>query len=192
MSSDGDAPWAMEAAFILTEADAADARARLAQLSSEAPHPEVRAAAVWGLMEDSSHLDEAIKAMDDDDEGVRLHAVSVVASQVQDRADTTKVIRHFASNDRLAAGACEALARSTGTNDAVLLEAAMESGEASNWAFCALSRRPRVDVTAAAGWSEIAQELRDCLHRSWFWNEKSWLAPPDMAEALTFLDQQKM
>jgi hypothetical protein len=191
--TDDEAPWAMEAVFIIAESGIADAGACLARLAAGAPHPEVRAACVWGLRRFHAQQAAVLDAFGDADEVVRLHAVSAAAGQIQEAADTGRLLELLNRAPNIAASACEALVLSPGTDDdAVLALAVGGDPPASDWAFSILKRRPKETVMAARGWASLPAAIMESLRCAWFWREQSWLASADVAESRRFLGQQQL
>lgn len=189
---DDDAPWAMEAVFILAESGVAEAGACLAHCATVAPHDEVRAAAVWGLKRFPAQADAVLSAFNDDDEGVRLHAIAVAADHIRGANDTTRLLALLDRDPMTAASACESLVRSGQTADAVLIEAAAGEGPIALWAFSVLSRRSPGTVMDSPAWLRLSDQLRASLRNAWHWRENSWLAAPEAVKSLEFLEQQQI
>ena len=186
-----DAPWAMEAAFILEELATESAWAFLADGARTAPHAEVRAACVWSLRRSSNGIEPMVAAFEDRDTDVVLHAVTSAGSSVATGALVPRLIECLSSSDRTAACASRSLALVGKPAVDALLRVADDDCIAARWAFSSLSRIPPAVVRSSSAWSRSPAPVRERLELAWFEIEQSWLGSAESAR-IELLRQQTL
>lgn len=195
LKADGDAPWVMEAVFILSElADKQEAVELLCSVLANGQHAEARAAAAWGLGDTAAALPTLLNHLNDPDLNVAAHAVIAASRLVVDTATTQAVCQLFSLDRRLAASASEVLARAQEPDVSVLLKYA-DTGASDivrKWAFATLARRNANKVRSHPQWQNQGDQLRHALECAWFGPEHSWLINRDVASELNSLEFQQL
>lgn len=186
-----DAPWAMEAALILREVGTPAAAELLVSLSREAPHAEVRAAAIWSASSLGVHAAQLRHGVTDPDADVRLHTIISLSRMAHRPQDLATLLEMLSESDEVAAAAAEALSRGQPADLCALLRSAATETRAGRWAYGTLSRMPPASVRAASSWSNVSRELRDSLERTWFLPSTSWTVNVESSSAMAILAQQE-
>jgi hypothetical protein len=193
LSGDGeDAPWAMEATFILSELGGVAIPA-LAQIRDHAAYAEARCGAVWGLLSARAGLDVVLPTLGHADDNLAVHTLIACSRLVT--ADNCRVLLNLVGTPgREAAAAYHALALSeavpVGAVIAFLRQQANPDSQAARYALSILGRKGRAAVTAAPAWNALPVALRDRLEWRWFERDGDWLTRGDAAARLTLLAQQ--
>lgn len=187
-----DAPWAMEATFILSELGTRTASKALQQVANSAPLSEVRAAAYWGLRGKPELFASMANGFRDKEIEVREHAVMAVASGPLAESETAALIALFCEAPSVAAGACESLRHAPDVDAESLLAAAARHDPDCLWAISALAGREPSSVKTIAGWNSAPRELRECLKTAWFRRSSSWAVHDDIQDRLRLLGAQNL
>lgn len=179
----------MEAVFVLSELEHQDATAALASVARpvKGRHPEVRAAAVWGLgLGARRSLDEVAQFLDDAVDTVALHAAAVLPDPLPDAIRQQLVSWLNDGHERRAPMAAHVLARRQCIGP--LLEvASRRTSFGGLLALRALGDLPRSTVEEAA--STLEDALRELLMPIWVQRD-DWLRKPENEGGIGALEQQ--
>jgi len=186
-----DAPWAMEAAFILEELCTDASWTAIEAGVCDAPHAEVRAACVWSLRRRATGIAPVLAAFEDSESDVAVHAVVSAGLHVAADAMIAQLSQCLAGSERTAACAARALAITGAPAVGSLLRVAEENSAAARWAFSSLSRINPSAVRAHTSWAESSSALRQALEATWFDAERSWLGR-DASMEIELLRQQTL
>jgi hypothetical protein len=188
--SGDDAPWAMEAVLILTELPRSISEEILKNVVTQAPHSEVRSAAVWGLGVIGCEISALVPMFQDKDPDVVNHAIVAASRRLLTPSDTQLMIRSLNGPATPAAAACEVLSRAVSPDIQQLLIAANHGGTKSLWVLACLSRMAPATVRASEEWARLSEELKTAIERLWFWRENSRFSDPESAADLEILNKQ--
>jgi hypothetical protein len=185
------APWAMEAAFILEELATEASWAALEAGASTASHAEVRAVCIWALRRRTAGIEKIVAAFEDRDSDVAVHAIVAAGTHVAVDAMVARLIESLNGLERAAACAARALTIVGSPAVAALLRATQDNSPAAKWAFSSLVRIAPPTVRADASWTTSSPVIRASLEAAWFEPERSWLGK-DVSAEIDLLQQQTL
>ena len=178
----------MEAVLAASELPASAASDALFEVASDVSHhPELRAAATWGLGQgDAAQPGLLLDLALDSEEIVALHAIAAI-DELPDAVQEVLVDWLHGQNERKGDVASHLLSRHQRIDS--LLDAHERGGQARLRALSALGRLPRETVRLAAG-SRITPEIAALLGPMWY-GQQSW-AQTAGRDGLEALEVQKV
>jgi len=181
----------MEVALILGELSGDRPFEMLKQLATDTSNPsELRAAAAWGMAEQSCDLLQTplTDLIADDDEDVAVHAL-VAASRLITDDNLSALIAQVGDDARKSAGIARAVVSSS-CNPVPIIVQAVDHAEAStrSWLIYLLASLGKAKSEAYV--RDNASHLLPELDFFWKYHEENWTNRLDLADQLDFLGAQ--